>query len=173
MPKASNPQARRYAVLFLIALLLVVADQLTKWGIRENLAVGQSLCSWGIFSITRVPPNTGAAFGLFPNQTFILTIVSVVGIAFILVYAFMIYRRYPFLDSWLSRVALGFILGGTIGNLIDRLRYLLGRLGGVTDFINVGWWPAFNLADSSVVVGVILFVISLFPLTQKRDSSAW
>jgi len=172
MPKVSSPPARRYAVLFLIALLLVVADQLIKWGIRENLAVGQSLWSWGIFSITLVPPNTGAAFGIFPSQTFILTIVSVIGIAFILAYAFLLYRRYPFLDSSWSRVALGFILGGTIGNLIDRLLYLLGRLNGVTDFINVGWWPAFNLADSSVVVGVILFVISLWPLTQKRDSSA-
>ena len=169
MPKVSSPPARRYVVFFLIALLLVVADQLTKGWIRENLAIGQSLFRWGIFEIARVPPNTGAAFGLFPDQTFLLVIVSGIGIAFILVYAFILYRRYPFLDSWLSRVTLGMILGGTIGNLIERLLYLLGRSGGVTDFVHIGWWPPFNLADSAVVVGVILLIYSLFPLAQKRD----
>ena len=91
------------------------------------------------------------------------------GIAFILAYAFLLYRRYPFLDSNLSRVALGLILGGTIGNLIERVRYLLGQLDGVTDFINIGWWPTFNLADSAVVVGVIIFIISLWPLARKHD----
>jgi signal peptidase II len=169
MPKASNSRARRYIVFFLVAFLLVAADQLIKFWIRENLAIGQSLFRWSVFEIARVPPNTGAAFGLFPGQTLLLVIVSGIGIAFILVYAFIIYRRYPFLDSWLSRVALGLILGGTIGNLIERILYLLGRLGGVTDFIHIGWWPPFNLADSAVVVGVILFIYSLFPLAQKRD----
>jgi signal peptidase II len=169
MPKASNSRARRYIVFFLVAFLLVAADQLIKFWIRENLAIGQSLFRWSVFEIARVPPNTGAAFGLFPGQTLLLVIVSGIGIAFILVYAFIIYRRYPFLDSSLSRVALGLILGGTIGNLIERILYLLGRLGGVTDFIHIGWWPPFNLADSAVVVGVILFIYSLFPLAQKRD----
>ena len=168
MPKASNSRVWRYVVFFLVAFLLAVADQLIKYGIRENLAIGESLWRWGIFEIARVPPNTGASFGLFPDQTFLLVIVSVVGIAFILVYAFLMYRRYPFLDSWLSRVTLGMILGGTIGNLIERVQYLLGQSGGVTDFIHVGWWPPFNLADSAVVVGVILFIYTLFPLARKR-----
>jgi len=168
MSKVNNPRAGRYVAFFLIALLLVVADQLIKFWIRENLAIGQSLWNWGIFEIARVPPNTGAAFGLFQDQTLLLVIVSGIGIVFILVYAFLIYRRYPFLDSWLSRVTLGMILGGTIGNLIERVQYLLGQLGGVTDFIHVGWWPPFNLADSAVVVGVILFIYTLFPLARKR-----
>jgi len=169
MPKVNNPRAGRYVAFFLIALLLVVADQLIKFWIRENLAIGQSLWSWGIFEIARVPPNTGAAFGLFQDQTLLLVIISGIGIVFILVYAFIIYRRYPFLDSALSRVTLGMILGGTIGNLIERIQYLLGQLGGVTDFIHIGWWPPFNLADSAAVVGVILFIYSLFPLARKRD----
>jgi len=169
MPKVNNPRAGRYVVFFLIAFLLVMADQLIKFWIRENLAIGQSLWSWGIFEIARVPPNTGAAFGLFQDQTLLLVIVSGIGIVFILVYAFLIYRRYPFLDSWLSRVTLGMILGGTIGNMIERLQYLLGRSGGVTDFAHIGWWPPFNLADSAVVIGVILFICTLFPLAQKRD----
>jgi signal peptidase II len=169
MSRASNPRAWRYVVFFLVAFLLVVADHLTKSYIRENLAIGQSLWRWSMFEIARVPPNTGAAFGLLPDQTLLLVIVSSIGIAFILTYAFLVYRRYPFLDSTLSRVVLGLILGGTIGNLIERVQYLLGRSGGVTDFIHIGWWPPFNLADSAVVVGIILFIYTLFPLAQKRD----
>jgi signal peptidase II len=169
MPKVNNPRAGRYVAFFLIAFLLVVADQLTKLWIRENLAIGQSLWRWWIFEIGRVPPNTGAAFGLFQDQTLLLVIVSSIGIAFILVYTFLVYRRYPFLDSWFSRVTLGMILGGTIGNLIERVQYLLGQSGGVTDFAHIGWWPPFNLADSAVVVGVILFICTLFPLARKRD----
>ena len=169
MPRPSSSPTCRYLVFFLVACLLVVADQLTKFAIRENLAIGQSLWRWSIFEIARVPPNTGAAFGLLPDQTLLLVIVSVVGIAFILTYAFMAYRRYPFLDSTLSRVALGLILGGTIGNLIERVQYLLGYSGGVTDFIHIGWWPPFNLADASVVIGVILFIYTLLPLARKRD----
>jgi signal peptidase II len=169
MPKVNNPRAGRYVAFFLIAFLLVVADQLTKLWIRENLAIGQSLWRWWIFEIGRVPPNTGAAFGLFQDQTLLLVIVSSIGIAFILVYTFLVYRRYPFLDSWFSRVTLGMILGGTIGNLIERVQYLLGQSGGVTDFAHIGWWPPFNLADSAVVVGVILFICTLSPLARKRD----
>jgi signal peptidase II len=173
MRKANNRQNRWRNVAFsLTALLVVVADQLTKLWIMSNLDIGESLWSWGIFDIVRFPPNSGAAFGLFQGHTFVLTIVGIVGVAFLLFYAFYIYPRYHILDSWLSRIALGLILGGTIGNLIDRLRYLFGQLGGVTDFISIGWWPAFNLADSAVVVGVILFVYSLIPLAWKHDSSA-
>jgi signal peptidase II len=174
MPKASNLQARRRNVLFsLVVLLVVVADQFTKLWIMSNLDIMESLWSWWIFEIVRVPPNTGAAFGLFQGHTFVLTIVGIFGIAVLLFYALYIHRRYPLLDNWLSRIALGLILGGTIGNLIDRLRYLFGQLDGVTDFISIGWWPAFNLADSAVVVGVILFIYSLLPLAWKHDSSAW
>jgi len=174
MRKVSNLQGGRNAVFFLAALLVVVADQLSKLWIRSNLDIGQSLFEVGIFQITRFPPNTGAAFGLFPGQSFALTIVAIVGIALLLVYAFVISPRFLSLDNLLGRSALGLILGGTIGNLIDRLRYLLHQLGGITDFISIGIWPAFNLADSAIVVGVILFAYSLLRLarTGKHDLSA-
>jgi signal peptidase II len=162
MRKASNPQDRwRDVVFFLTTLLVVGADQFTKIWVRSNLDIGQSLFGVGLFEIIRFPPNTGAAFGLFQDQSFALTIVSIVGIALLLFYVLFIYRRYPHLDNRLGRVALGLILGGTIGNLIDRLRF-----GGVTDFISIGWWPAFNLADSAVVIGVIIFIYSLLPLAR-------
>lgn len=150
-------------VFSLVALLVVVADQLSKLWIRSNLAVEQSLFELGFFQLTHVH-NTGAAFGLFQGQLFALIIVSLVVITVLLLYAFFIYRRFPFLDDRLSKSALGLILGGTVGNLIDRIGF-----GGVTDFISVGtWWPAFNIADSAVTVGVIIFAYSLLRLARSE-----
>jgi len=156
MQKASNPQGMWRNVVFpLTALLVVVADQLTKLWITSSLGIGESLFEAGIFQIVRIQ-NTGSSFGLFQDHPFALIIVAFVGIALLLFYALFAYRRYPILSSRLGITALGLILGGIIGNLIDRL-----RLGGVTDFISVGWWPAFNIADSALVVGTIIFAYSL------------
>ena len=140
---------------FLTALLVVVADQLSKMWIRSNLVVGQSLPETGFFRLTHIQ-NTGAAFGLFQGHSFALSIVALVGIVVLLLYALFIYRRFPILDNRLGKLALGLVLGGTVGNLIDRL-----HLGYVTDFIDVGFWPAFNIADSAIVVGVIMLAYSL------------
>jgi signal peptidase II len=108
--------------------------------------------------------NTGAAFGLFPDQSFALIIVALVSIVVLLLFVFLFSRRFPFLNDRLGRLALGLILGGTVGNLIDRL-----RLGHVTDFIDIGIWPAFNVADSVVVIGVILVAYSLlFSASAKK-----
>jgi signal peptidase II len=152
---------------FLTAFLVVVADQLSKWWIVSRLDVGESLFEAGIFKIVRVQ-NTGSSFGLFQGHSFALAIVAIVGIAFLLVFALILYPRFFPSNSLLGRLALGLILGGTIGNLIDRLRYLLGQLGGITDFISVGWWPAFNIADSAIVVGAIIFAYSLLLLAIKK-----
>lgn len=163
MRKVNHPQAKWRSVVFLlIGLLIVVADQLSKAWIRTNLVEGQSLFELGFFRITHVH-NTGAAFGLFPGQSFILTIIAIVAITIILVYAFISSRYFPWLDSRLGRLALGLVFGGTVGNLIDRL-----RLGYVTDFIDFGYWPAFNIADSSVTIGVIIFAYSLLRSTQAE-----
>ncbi len=151
---------RRSAVPFLIVLLVVAADQLSKIWVRSNIPFRESLFEVGFFQLTRVQ-NTGAAFGLFQGQSFLLSIVAMVGIAVFLVYTLVIYRGFPFLDNMPNRVALGLVLGGTVGNLIDRL-----RLGYVTDFIDFGFWPAFNIADSAVTVGVILFAYSLLSVAR-------
>ena len=163
MQKAKSLQGKwRNVVFFLTALLVVVADQLSKMWIRSNLVVGQSLPETGFFRLTHIH-NTGAAFGLFRGQSFPLTIVALVGIAVLLLYALFIYRRFPILDNKLGRSALGLVLGGTVGNLIDRL-----RLGYVTDFIDVGIWPAFNIADSAIVVGIIILAYSLRSLVRAE-----
>lgn len=148
-------------VFFLIALLVVVADQLSKRWIRFYTE-GQLIFEAGIFRLTRIS-NTGAAFGLFPDQCFFLIIVDFIGIVLVLLYVFLVPRRFPFLDTRSGRLALGLVLGGTIGNLIDRLRF-----GYVTDFISIGIWPAFNVADSAIVVGVILFACFLLFSTRAK-----
>ena len=153
---------RRSAVPFLIALLVVAADQLSKIWVRSNIPFRESLFEVGFFRLTHVQ-NTGAAFGLFQGQSFLLSIVAMVGIAVFLVYTLVIYRGFPFLDNMPNRVAVGLVLGGTVGNLIDRLRF-----GYVTDFIDFGFWPAFNVADSAVTVGVILFAYSLLSVARAE-----
>ena len=164
MQKANRPQGRwRYVVFFLTALLIVIADQLSKIWIRSNLLVGESLFELGFFRIIRVPPNTGAAFGLFQDQSFALTVVGLVSVAALLVYVLFFYRHFPLLNNRLSNSALGLILGGTVGNLIDRLN---PTLNGVTDFISIGIWPAFNIADSAITIGVIIFAYSLLRLAR-------
>ena len=137
----------REITFFLIALLIIALDQVSKIFIKANMTPGQSIPGEGFFRIT-YSTNEGMVFGLFANQTFLITLTAIVGIA-----AIIIYSRYPIFNQVLVRVALGLMLGGAVGNLIDRI-----RLGEVIDFIDVGAWPVFNLADSAVVVGVVLII---------------
>ncbi|MCL0091291.1 signal peptidase II [Dehalococcoidales bacterium] len=171
MQKANRSQGKRQNVVFFLTALVVAAtDQLSKLWIRSNLAEGQSLAEVGFFQITRVH-NYGAAFGLFQDQTFTLIIVALVGISILLLYALFIYPRFSPLHDRLGKLALGLILGGTVGNLIDRLHF-----GYVTDFISIGIWPVFNLADSAIVVGVITFAyICLFSpsISQSRETMTY
>jgi len=153
---------QRRAAFFLTALLVVSADQLSKLWIKSNLTLGESLPETGFFRLTHVH-NTGAAFGLFQDQSTILTIAAIIGIAVLLFLVLFMYRRFHFLNTMPGNLSLGLILGGTVGNLIDRL-----SSGYVTDFIDIGFWPAFNLADSAVVVGAILLAYSLIRLARKR-----
>jgi len=137
----------REITFLLIALLIIALDQVSKIFIKANMTPEQSIPGEGFFRIT-YSTNEGMVFGLFANQTFLITLTAIVGIA-----AIIIYSRYPIFNQVLVRVALGLMLGGAVGNLIDRI-----RLGEVIDFIDVGAWPVFNLADSAVVVGVVLII---------------
>ena len=117
----------------------------------------------GFFRLTRAE-NTGAAFSIFYGQADVLAVVSMLGTLLILLYTFYFSRRLPFLDTRLNKVALGLMLGGTVGNMIDRI-----MVGHVTDFIDVGPWPIFNVADSSLVVGIIIFALGLLIATRKEE----
>ena len=136
---------------------MVLADQLTKFWIRDwsDLTPGSSLFEAGIFKIVFVK-NTGAAFGIFKEYTQTIIIVAFIGIVVILLLVLLLRSRWQFLDSMLVMSAIGLVMGGTIGNQIDRV-----WLGYVTDFIDVTVWPTFNIADSSAVVGTIILVYCL------------
>jgi len=156
----STHKATRGLLLIVIALAVVGLDQLTKYLVRANMELGQSTPSEGLFRLTYTT-NTGGAFGILANQAFLLAIVAVIGIA-----VFLVYLRYIPLQSTLLKVGLGLDLGGAVGNLVDRLR-LEGK---VTDFIDIGAWPVFNVADMSIVVGTILIAYYLLFMTPKKAS---
>jgi signal peptidase II len=137
----------QWIVLAIVAAAAIVADQLTKQVVGRTLALGDSVDLVGPFSIHHVQ-NSGIAFGLFGSRTAIVIAVTAVAVGAMLVFFARSGRRHPVLP-----VALGLVLGGSVANLIDRV-----RLGHVTDFLDLVAWPAFNLADTFIVVGVaILF----------------
>ncbi len=155
-----TPARWRYPVFFLVALFIIVADQISKAWIRSSLPEGHSLFSLGFFRITHVH-NTGAAFGLFPSHSLVLTVFAMIAGIIVLFFVFYGHRYFPWLESIPITLTFGLVIGGTVGNLIDRFRY-----GYVTDFIDFGYWPAFNIADSAVTVGVILFALLLLRHAQ-------
>jgi signal peptidase II len=141
----------KYKKLIISILLITLSiDQLTKYLVTQNLAIYQSWPTDGIFRFTYVT-NTGTAFGLLQNQSTFLTIGSFIAIFFL----YYLYKNF-IIENKLLNVAVGLQLGGAIGNLIDRL-----RLGFVIDFIDIGWWPVFNIADSSIIIGIAIISITI------------
>ncbi len=158
---ASRKAIWRDWIVAATALAALVADQISKYLIRENMAIGESWPREGFFRLTH-GTNTGSAFGLFQDQTTILTIASLFAIGFI------IYFYHSHSDrAWLTRLTVGLLLGGAVGNLIDRV--FAGR---VTDFIDVGPWPIFNIADSSITVGITLLIANLILFGGKSEEAA-
>lgn len=139
--------ARQWTGLATIAVAAVGADQLTKQVVARAVPLYDEVEIAGPFSIHHVH-NSGIAFGLFSSATSIVIALTALAVLWMLVFFARSGARHPVLP-----VALGFVLGGSVSNLVDRV-----RLGHVTDFLDVKYWPAFNLADVFIVVGVaILF----------------
>ncbi len=156
-PVPKVPIYRDWMVIQLLALVFLT-DQFTKYLVRQLLQFRTSFPDDGFLRFTHTH-NTGSAFGIFQGQNTPLILVSFIGIAILI----MIYRSQP-QPTNLLRLSIGLQLGGAVGNLLDRL-----RLGHVTDFIDVGPWPVFNLADASIVTGLILLAwLFLRPGAQRR-----
>lgn len=143
-----------------MALLVLMADQVSKHLIMSYLPLG---VPWNpvpplrrLVSLTYVT-NTGAAFGLFPNQSLLFVVIAV-----LVVIAIVAYHRHLPTDQTLVKASLGLQLGGALGNLTDRLRY-----GYVIDFIDFKIWPVFNLADSAIVVGVA--ILAYYSLRDRGE----
>ncbi len=152
----SDRQRRRLGSFLIVAALVVTFDQLSKLWIRAHLDLGESLSITDRLSLTYVG-NTGSAFGLLANQTFLLTIIGIASLLLIL-----LCLRYLSRATTLSMVSIGLIWGGAIGNLVDRVRF-----GHVTDFIDFRLWGdfhwfAFNVADAAIIVGVFVLIYSFY-----------
>ena len=144
--------AKKNIFIFSIALVVVFLDQLTKFLIKENFQLSHSLpIIKNILHLTYVT-NTGSAFGLFKNFNIFLICFSIIAIIVIFYYLKSIVK-----NEKLLQFAVGLLLGGTIGNLIDRLLY-----GAVIDFIDFRIWPVFNIADSAVTISALLLIILMW-----------
>lgn len=149
----------RTALILLTALLVLAADQASKAAIRQYLTeAGTSSVPLlgGLVRLSYVE-NRGAAFGLFQNQTLFFTVVGILVVGGILVG-----QRFLPAHKTLLAICLGMMLGGASGNLLDRMRN-----GYVFDFVDLTWWPVFNVADSAIVVGV--FILAYHLLTSPTD----
>ena len=151
MHKGNRLQGKWRAIVYGgSGILLILADQLSKTWIRDNLARGETLFDAGIFQIIH-SQNTGAIFGIFKDHLATIRIVALIGIVLIVSLFIYFYKRWPFLQGRLVQVALLLLICGTIGNQIDRF-----WLGFVTDFIDFKIWPVFNIADSLTTIGGII-----------------
>ena len=149
-----------HRISIVVSIFIIVIDQLTKLLTSILLPLGTSWPNEGLLRLTHAR-NTGAAFSLFQDQTMILSLISVLAVIFIL-YIFRSIKK----PSLLLKCTFGLQIGGAVGNLIDRF-----RLGYVTDFIDFGWWPIFNIADSSIVIGITIMIIYLLFNKDNENNS--
>ena len=154
-----------YFFLFPTALTVIGLDQWTKYLVRANLSLGDSWSPWEwLTPYARFVHwyNTGVAFGMFQNNNILFAILVSIIALIIIIY-------YPSLTEgdWFLRVALSLQLGGAVGNLIDRL-----TIGHVTDFLSVGNFAVFNIADASVTVGVGIMILGMWIQERKSKEDA-
>ncbi len=147
--------------ILVVSLIVIVADQLTKFIVSTTMDLGQSIPIINNFLYFTYIRNPGAAFGILPHQTLFLVLVTVLVVALILYYFKVLSPKYKYV-----RLGLSMQMGGAIGNLIDRVR----DDSHVIDFINFTIFPPiFNLADMAIVIGIIIFLVS-FWYTEKKES---
>ncbi len=150
-----------YLFLIGIAAIIVALDQWTKYLVRTQIPLGGSWSPWAwLAPYARIVhwQNTGAAFGMFQGFGLVFTILAFVVALGILYY----FPRVP-RNEWLLRVTMTMMFGGAVGNLIDRL-----TLGTVTDFVSVGTFAVFNVADASISVGTAIMVLAVW-LSERRQ----
>lgn len=158
------PRLRSYVMLVSVAGLVILLDQWTKNWVRQNLSLGEDWMPWEqLAPYARILhwQNTGAVFGIFQEAGDFFAILAIL-VAAMIVYYFP--RLGP--ADWALRLAMSLQLGGALGNLIDRLQH-----GSVTDFISVGTFPIFNIADSSISLGVAILLLDVW-LNRHQDEQA-
>ncbi|REG11252.1 signal peptidase II [Pelolinea submarina] len=154
---------KKYWFFVLIAGTLIVLDQWTKSLVRANLDMGEIWSPWPWLSpYARIVHwyNTGVAFGMFQDHGMLFTVLNSIIAGFILIF-------FPRLseNDWFLKVALSMQFGGAVGNLIDRM-----TIGHVTDFVSIGNFAVFNVADASVTTGVAVMIIGLW-IQEKKEKN--
>ena len=152
------------AAFLLPAAVIIPLDQLTKLWVKQNIPLWGSVPATGFFRLTHIQ-NTGASFGIFQEYTAVLAAFSAIMAAVVLWLGLFMNRRFDFLRSRLSLIALGLMLGGILGNFIDR-----AFIGYVTDFLKMGAWPDYNVADASAVVGSIILAVLIIRSTLNEQT---
>lgn len=138
-------------MIYLISIIIIVCDQLFKYLIIRNFIMGQSYpVIDNLFYLTYVK-NTGAAFGMLPAYSDFFKYMSA-----IIVIGFFIYIHFSSIKGIFLNIGAGLIIGGAVGNLIDRIRF-----DGVIDYLDFQFWPVFNLADIAIVIGTVFIIIYL------------
>ena len=156
MTRVRSDLAASYAYLLGVAAVELLVDQLSKWVVTTTLQGRSPVRLLGGAVYLEYTRNSGAAFSVFQNGGVLFAVVAVaVSLAILVLYPRVAY------GPMATRTALALVLGGALGNLLDRL-----RLGYVVDFIDLRWWPVFNLADSGIVLGVVL--LALRSLLESR-----
>jgi signal peptidase II len=152
---------KEYLFLLPVSGTIILLDQITKAIVRSNLNLGEVWSPWPwMMPYARIVHwyNTGVAFGMLQGQNLIFSILAVI-IAVAILFFYPKFTK----EDWPLRLALALQFGGAIGNLIDRI-----NLGHVTDFISVGNFAVFNIADASISVGVVVMIIGIW-WTDKRE----
>lgn len=154
---AGDPPRRRLKLLLLVAAVVLVLDVITKILAVHLLTPGQPVSIIGDTVTWTLVRNSGAAFSMATGYTWVLTLIAIAVVIGI------VWTGRRLVSPWWA-IGLGMILGGALGNLADRFFRSPGPLRGhVVDFLSIGWWPVFNVADPAVVGGAILLVtLSLF-----------
>ena len=156
-PSLSHRPWLRWGLFWIIAAAVLALDQLTKELVRSLMDRGEIWPGEDWPVRLHYVTNTGAAFGILQNQTGFLIVTTFIGLA-----AIYFYYRYPPFDHFVVPVSVGMMLGGALGNLLDRV-----RLGRVTDFIDFPSWPAFNVADSSIFIGIAALLLTYVLLSPR------
>lgn len=147
--------------IILVVIVSVALDQITKIMVRSSFALHESISLIGNFLRFTYVENPGMAFGIRIGQNKFFTFFSLFASIAIVIYLYRIRN-----EKFLPRFALALILGGAIGNLIDRILF-----GQVADFIDFGWWPVFNVADMAVSIGMtLLIILVLFDKEGKKSA---
>jgi signal peptidase II len=161
--RTPRPYVRPWALL-LIAVV-VALDQLTKWLVVENLDPRTAYPVLGDAARLYLIRNSGAAFSMGENATLVFSVIQIIALVLCVVFAFRV-------RSWWTVAAVGFIGGGAGGNLVDRIFRAPGGLHGhVVDFISVGDFAIFNLADAAINVGVVVYLVYALIVEPRRHRS--